>query len=145
MKRNRSAAVSSQQSAENSDYKLQDSAFASQRPQSVSRQNIKREEIAAIVDNFLKTKISASPEITEQKPETAERKPLEAKTIIHQITNREKTNSNGGQPKESVDFVSEDDVKQALDKGEKIFITAKTIITPSARDLGDEREIFAEV
>jgi hypothetical protein len=71
------------------------------------------------------------------------KKPSEVKTIIHQITNTEKTNSNGSKPK-SVDFVSEEDVKRAIEKGEKIFIAAKTIITPSARDLGEEREIFAK-
>lgn len=137
--------VNSQRSAQNSDYKLQNSAADNQKPQIVNRQTVKREEIAAIVDNFLKTKIAPAPEITEQKPTIEEQKPVEVKTIIHQITNTEKMNSNGGQPKKSVDFVSEDDVKQALDKGEKIFITAKTIITPSARDLGEEREIFAKV
>ena len=30
-------------------------------------------------------------------------------------------------------------------KGEKIYITAKSIITPSARDLGEEKEIFARI
>jgi ethanolamine utilization cobalamin adenosyltransferase len=50
--------------------------------------------------------------------------------------------ANGIKPK-AVDFVSEDDVKQAIEKGEKIYVTAKTIITPSARDLGEEKEIFA--
>jgi ethanolamine utilization cobalamin adenosyltransferase len=43
-----------------------------------------------------------------------------------------------------VDFVCEEDVRQALAKGEKIQINAKTIITPAARDLGDEREVFAK-
>ena len=43
-----------------------------------------------------------------------------------------------------VDFVSEDDVRRAIQKGEKIYITAKTIITPAARDIGDPAEIFAK-
>ncbi len=41
-----------------------------------------------------------------------------------------------------VDFVSEEDVRQALKKGEKIYVGPRTIITPSARDLGEPREIF---
>jgi acetaldehyde dehydrogenase (acetylating) len=45
----------------------------------------------------------------------------------------------------AVDFVSEDDVRRAVQKGEKIYVNAKTIITPSARDLGDPAEIFAKV
>jgi acetaldehyde dehydrogenase (acetylating) len=43
-----------------------------------------------------------------------------------------------------VDFVSEDDVKRALQKGEKIYINAKTIITPAARDIGEPGEVFAK-
>jgi ethanolamine utilization cobalamin adenosyltransferase len=42
-----------------------------------------------------------------------------------------------------VEFVSEDDVRSAINRGEKIYITAKTIITPAARDLGEDKEIFA--
>ncbi len=41
-----------------------------------------------------------------------------------------------------VPFVCEDDVRQALNKGEKIYINAKTILTPSARDLGNEKSVF---
>jgi acetaldehyde dehydrogenase (acetylating) len=44
----------------------------------------------------------------------------------------------------AVDFVCEEDVKRALSKGEKIYINAKTIITPSARELGEPREVFAK-
>src|SRR5687768_13855679 len=50
--------------------------------------------------------------------------------------------SNGAK---AVDFVSEDDVRRAIQKGEKIYINAKTIITPAARDMGDPVEIFAKV
>jgi hypothetical protein len=49
---------------------------------------------------------------------------------------------NGGK---AVDFVSEDDVRRAIQKGEKIYITAKTIITPAARDIGEPAEVFAKV
>jgi acetaldehyde dehydrogenase (acetylating) len=41
-----------------------------------------------------------------------------------------------------VDFVSEDDVRQAIKRGEKIVVGPRTIITPSAHDLGDPLEIF---
>jgi acetaldehyde dehydrogenase (acetylating) len=43
---------------------------------------------------------------------------------------------------QAVPFVCEDDVRRALDKGEKIYINTKTILTPSARDLGNEKNIF---
>ncbi len=41
-------------------------------------------------------------------------------------------------------FVSEADVQQAVARGQKIFIGPKTILTPSARDLGFERNVFIE-
>src|SRR5579863_9974609 len=42
----------------------------------------------------------------------------------------------------SVDFVSEEDVRAALKRGEKICVSGRTIITPAARDLGESAEIF---
>lgn len=44
----------------------------------------------------------------------------------------------------AVDFVCEEDVKRAQARHEKIYVNAKTIITPAARDLGNEREIFVK-
>lgn len=43
------------------------------------------------------------------------------------------------------DFVCEEDVKRALRDKQKIYISKKTIITPSARDLGEFNEVFALV
>lgn len=43
------------------------------------------------------------------------------------------------------DFVCEDDVRRALQGKQKIYISKKTIITPSARDLGESNEIFAKI
>jgi acetaldehyde dehydrogenase (acetylating) len=51
------------------------------------------------------------------------------------------TNGNARKP---VDFVSEDDVRRAIQKGEKIYVNARTIITPSAHDMGDPAEVFAK-
>lgn len=53
--------------------------------------------------------------------------------------------SNGGGQRKAVDFVSEDDVRRAMQKGEKIYVNARTIITPSARDMGEPAEVFAKV
>jgi hypothetical protein len=41
-------------------------------------------------------------------------------------------------------FVSESDVRLALSRGEKILIGPRSIVTPSARDLGNEHDIFVE-
>jgi acetaldehyde dehydrogenase (acetylating) len=42
----------------------------------------------------------------------------------------------------AVSFVCEDDVRLALRKNEKIYVTPKSIVTPSARDLGTEKEVL---
>jgi acetaldehyde dehydrogenase (acetylating) len=52
--------------------------------------------------------------------------------------------SANGNARKAVDFVSEDDVRRAIQKGEKIYVNARTIITPSARDMGEPAEVFAK-
>jgi acetaldehyde dehydrogenase (acetylating) len=44
----------------------------------------------------------------------------------------------------AADFVCEDDVRQAVRQGLKIVIAEKTIITPAARDLGEENRVFIQ-
>jgi acetaldehyde dehydrogenase (acetylating) len=46
--------------------------------------------------------------------------------------------------KRAVEFVCEDDVRRAIQKGEKIYTNARTIITPAARDMGESAEVFAK-
>jgi hypothetical protein len=41
-----------------------------------------------------------------------------------------------------VDFVCEDDVRQALQAGRKIYIGPRTIVTPLARELGERSDIL---
>lgn len=62
-----------------------------------------------------------------------------------------KPQSNGGgkdapaaNGRRAVDFVCEDDVRRAVQKGEKIYVNARTIITPAARDMGEASEVFAK-
>ena len=47
-------------------------------------------------------------------------------------------------PPRIADFVSEADVRTALERGEKIFISPRSIVTPSARELGEDRAVFVE-
>ena len=47
-----------------------------------------------------------------------------------------------GRDRSPVPFVSEADVRQALDEGRRIVIDARTILTPSARDLGQQHRVF---
>jgi hypothetical protein len=53
--------------------------------------------------------------------------------------------SSGSQPPPAVaPFVSESDVRLALARREKIVIGPRTIVTPSARDLGTAHQVFIE-
>jgi hypothetical protein len=45
-------------------------------------------------------------------------------------------------PVQAVEFVSENDVRSALLRQEKIYVGPKSIVTPSARDLGDSHDVF---
>ena len=113
---------------------------------SQTRRPVKREEIAAIVDSFLSKKLAETPppqpvaEKSAAKPEPeVQQSPV--RTIIHELR---PPSENGAKPV-PLDFVSEDDVRRAIQEGKKVYITAKTILTPSARDLGDEKDIFARI
>ena len=106
----------------------------------------KREKIAALVDKFLSQKLAESPPDTPsvEKLVIEDEQPASPiKTIIHEL--RPQSLTENGANHTPVDFVSETDVRAAIDRGNKIYITAKTILTPSARDLGEEKEIFARV
>jgi hypothetical protein len=122
---------------------------------------INREEIAAIVDRFL-----AGREPQPAPPQAPTRPEVEAEagsmysapSQAARPAERAGAGNGGGatqgraasaaQPSanghKTVDFVSEDDVRRAIQKGEKIYITAKTIITPAARDIGEPAETFAK-
>ena len=126
-------AVSS--TVQSSKFKVQSS------PQSVT-QKPKREDIAAIVDKFLSKKIAETSEPAAVAGGLNPQLESPVKTIIHEL--KPQSSANGEKPK-AVDFVSETDVRNAIEKGAKIYITAKTILTPSARDLGEEKEIFARI
>ncbi|HEY6231794.1 MAG TPA: aldehyde dehydrogenase family protein [Pyrinomonadaceae bacterium] len=150
------------------DYAPAIAAPAARQPQpvvSAGGGKINREEIAAIVDKFLagrQPEPSTSAPRETPAPRSSEPEP-EAGSMYtgSSATPRAESNqpSNGGRssgaPASSthasskngaatVDFVSEDDVRRALQKGEKIYVNAKTIITPAARDMGEPAEIFVK-
>ena len=126
---------------------------------------INRQEIAAIVDRFLAGKgveNAPAPSPLPKPPITPEAGSMYSGPVSTPETRPQASNggnrssdrpsapslprqapaANGGK---AVDFVSEDDVRRAIQKGEKIYITSKTIITPAARDMGEPAEVFAKV
>ena len=45
-------------------------------------------------------------------------------------------------PLVALDFVAEDDVRAAVAEGRKLPVGPETVMTPSARDLGNEHHVF---
>ncbi len=112
---------------------------------------IDRQEIAAIVDRFLAGKRLEPAASPLPSPASAEIE-SEAGSMYTAPApppppapreNKPAPPSNNGA--KAVEFVSEDDVRRAIQKGEKIYITARTIITPAARDMGEPAEVFAKI
>ena len=96
--------------------------------------SVRRAEIAALVDRFL-------AERHVHQPTQPASPPLAPPPMPSQPAPPASTNgaSNG----QVYDFVCEEDVKRAIASREKIYINGKTIITPAARELGEERDVFA--
>jgi len=109
-------------------------------PSPVQAAKVSREEIAAIVDRFL----------ANRQPEPAPLPPA-PKSEPTPVTvgngggaapvSTRPSSANGHQ---AADFVSEDDVRRAIQKGERIYVGPRTIITPSARDIGEPAEVFVK-
>jgi acetaldehyde dehydrogenase (acetylating) len=122
---------------------------------------IDRREIAAIVDRFLAGRVSSdtaapplpSPPIEAEAgsmysgPQNAPKveTPIAQSNGETRTRNVAEASTSSANGRTATDFVSEDDVRRAIQKGEKIYITSKTIITPAARDIGEPAEIFAKV
>jgi hypothetical protein len=134
------------------------------REPAVASGKINREEISAIVDRFLAGKrVESTPSPLPKPSIEAEAGSMYSGPSVPS----ERTADNGAQrgngqrsaeprtrtpasetapnDRKPVDFVSEDDVRRALQKGDKIYINARTIITPAARDIGEPGEVFAKV
>lgn len=101
---------------------------------------VDRATISRVVERFLAAR-SRTP--------TAPQAPQSA-TTVEATSHRQSLVSAGAArgevreppPPRPVDFVGEEDVRAAIQKGEKIYVGPRTIITPSARDLGEPREVF---
>lgn len=102
---------------------------------------VKKEDIAALVDSFLNNRVSAP--IPLRVPEVVNIEGPKPAMIVHHVYPPVIAESE--QPPMPVDFVSEDDVRRAVNSNNRIYITKKTILTPSARDLGEEKDIFTTV
>lgn len=127
---------------------------SSTREPAIAGGKIDRQEIAAIVDRFLagkRVESPASPASPLPKPEIENEAgsmytaPAPPPVVSEPVSKPKPPAAAGNGNKTAVEFVSEDDVRRAIQKGEKIYINSKTIITPAARDLGEPSEVFAKI
>jgi hypothetical protein len=148
----------------------------------ISRENISREQIAAIVDRFLANRHRDATQASNTPAMNVTNSPAPAQPVVDveagsmyaapaaaphaeaaptaqtmppngknsndlprrtspAVTSPPNASTNGHK---AVDFVCEDDVRRAIQKGEKIYVNARTIITPAARDIGESAEVFAK-
>jgi hypothetical protein len=119
---------------------------------------VDRAAISALVDRFLADRQAHEPHVhSPARPPSARPPQQEARFSAPQQEARPESGSvprmnepptqplsaNGATNGRVYDFVCEDDVRSALKAKQKILINAKTIITPAARELGEERDVFA--
>jgi acetaldehyde dehydrogenase (acetylating) len=128
-----------------------------ERAPAVATGKINRQEISAIVDRFLAGRQVEGKQIPSPLPRPqveAEAGSMYAGPPARSEDIGTPRGNGGRRPpvaeastngRKAIDFVSEDDVRRALQKGEKIYINARTIITPAARDIGEPAEVFAKV
>jgi acetaldehyde dehydrogenase (acetylating) len=120
--------------------------------------DVDRAAIAELVDRFLQKRLASTPHHTHQAapplmpapaphvqiiPAQASSLQAQAPTPPPNPAPMPQAQAATNHHKRVYDFVCEEDVRQAIKAGEKIFTNAKTIITPAARDLGDAKDVFA--
>jgi hypothetical protein len=129
--------------------------LATERPPATAasgRGTVDRAAIAALVDRFLADRQVQQPHAHSQVAPPAASRPLassqaeprtESSPVHRAAEQPQPVAANGAVNGRVYDFVCEEDVRRALAAKQKILINAKTIITPAARELGEEREVFA--
>ncbi|HET9200851.1 MAG TPA: aldehyde dehydrogenase family protein, partial [Dehalococcoidia bacterium] len=100
-----------------------------QAPARPPREGIPAEELAVRIDQFLAARGLVVPTLA---PGLG-REPTAGPEAL-------RTAAAGG----PAEFVCEDDVREAIRLGRKLLIDEKTIVTPSARDLGESQRVFIE-
>ena len=90
---------------------------------------IDRQEVSALVDRLLAgRRLEPAPPAQPAPPAEPTARPTPQESAVD--------------PPEPVSFVCEEDIRQALKEDRKIHVDAKSIITPAARDLGNQKAVL---
>jgi acetaldehyde dehydrogenase (acetylating) len=109
---------------------------------------VDRSAIAALVDRFLAERHVQPPQQQSSQqqssqPQSSPLPPAPQPQVRQESSAPQAASTNGVTKHQVYDFVCEEDVRRAITAREKIYINNKTLITPAARDLGEERDVFA--
>ena len=106
-------------------------------PEAPRQVGIAAESLARRIDEFLASRGYTAPAVEVPKGLTAPPEPPGTRPSAPAAASAPV----GEKP---ADFVCEDDVRQAVRQGRKIVIGERTIVTPAARDLGDQHRVLIQ-
>ena len=95
---------------------------------------IPAEALATRIDAFLSSRGYRPPDVSPRPAEPATVPAEKAPGTISSTT----------PPQTAADFICEDDVRAAMRDGRTLVVGEKTIVTPSARDLGEAHRVFVQ-
>jgi len=95
--------------------------------------------LAQRIDEFLTSRGYRAPA-----PATAAPAPAPAPPAPAPVSPPDQASSASTSVEKPSDFVCEEDVRQALRQGRKIVIGERSIVTPAARDLGEQHRLFVQ-
>src|SRR5262245_40637963 len=98
---------------------------------------ITAEALTRRIDDFLGSRgyRSVTPVRTAVPPQSGHQSRLEPHPAIH-------SGVGSSEAVAPLDFVCEDDVRRAIQAGKKLIVSERAIVTPAARDLGDQHRVF---
>ena len=101
--------------------------------------------LASRVETFLATRgIASSAPVPQEDAAAATRSPSARPAAIPPVAPVAQPAATPAPIATPVEFVCEDDVRQAMDASRRIVVDDRTIITPAARDLGEQHRIFSQ-
>jgi acetaldehyde dehydrogenase (acetylating) len=119
----------------------------SDRPTDSLRAGLSPEMLGHRIDQFLASRLradlsavlsAAAPGAKAEAPPGAK---AEASPGVPEASGAKEGGFGTGRPAE---FVCEEDVRQAVRTGQRILLNSRSIVTPAARDLGEEKHVFIE-
>jgi acetaldehyde dehydrogenase (acetylating) len=105
---------------------------------------IAAEVLARRIDEFLTARGYAPSKASVAAPVPAPPVPVAAVAPAQTGGQVKTAGAEGAATEKPADFVCEDDVRQAMRQGRKIVIGERSIVTPAARDLGEQHRLFVQ-